>query len=160
MTPPHERRNFSKIYEKMRLSKLSEEVPAFNFTQYLNLVLPKSLEEDEEVVIYASKYFKKLTKIVEETDKRVLANYILMRFIRHRINNLDKRCVLKRTEADYQLSCPGLKKYKTNCTDYFMGERKCPQDGNFASPMSTATLGCPLVLCLFVNTSMDNLSKT
>ena len=84
----------------MRLSKLSEEVPAFNFTQYLNLVLPKSLEEDEEVVIYASKYFKKLTKIVEETDKRVLANYILMRFIRHRINNLDKRCVLKWTQAD------------------------------------------------------------
>ena len=35
MTPPHERRNFSKIYEKMKLSKLSAMVPEFNFTQYL-----------------------------------------------------------------------------------------------------------------------------
>ena len=91
MTPPHERRNFSKIYEKLKLSQLSAQVPAFNFTRYLDIVLPKNLDPDEEVVIYASKYFKKLTKIVEETDKRVLANYILMRFIRHRINNLDKR---------------------------------------------------------------------
>ena len=35
MTPPHERRNFSKIYEKMKLSQLSAMVPDFNFTQYL-----------------------------------------------------------------------------------------------------------------------------
>ena len=30
-------------------------------------------------------------ELIDDTDKRVLANYILMRFIRHRINNLDKR---------------------------------------------------------------------
>ena len=42
-------------------------------------------------MIYASKYFLKLTKIVAATPPRVLANYILMRFIRHRINNLDTR---------------------------------------------------------------------
>ena len=96
MTPPHERRNFSKIYEKLKLSQLSAQVPAFNFTRYLDIVLPQNLDPEEEVVIYASKYFKKLTKIVEETDKRVLANYILMRFIRHRINNLDKRLVVVR----------------------------------------------------------------
>jgi hypothetical protein len=46
---------------------------------------------EEEIVIYATKYLAKLAKLVHETDKRVLANYILMRFIRHRINNLDKR---------------------------------------------------------------------
>jgi len=46
---------------------------------------------DEEIVIYATKYLGKLAKLVQDTDKRVLANYILMRFIRHRINNLDKR---------------------------------------------------------------------
>ena len=93
MTPPHERRNFSKIYQKLKLSELSALVPSFNFTQYLDIVLEKKLAADEEIVIYASKYFQKLTKIVRDTDKRVLANYILMRFIRHRINNLDKRFV-------------------------------------------------------------------
>ena len=91
MTPPHERRNFSKIYEKMKLSELSALVPEFNFTQYLEIVVQNTIEPNDNIVIYASKYFKKLTKLLETTKKRVLANYILMRFIRHRINNLDKR---------------------------------------------------------------------
>ena len=91
MTPPQERRNFSKIYEKMKLSSLSDLIPKFNFFKYLNKVLSVELSPEEEVVIYASKYFKKLTQLIDDTDKRVLANYILMRFIRHRINNLDKR---------------------------------------------------------------------
>jgi len=91
MTPPHERRNFSKIYEKMKLSELSALVPEFNFTQYLEIVVQNTIEPSDNIVIYASKYFKKLTKLLETTKKRVLANYILMRFIRHRINNLDKR---------------------------------------------------------------------
>ena len=91
MTPPHERRNFSKIYEKMTLSELSKLVPNFNFTRYLEVVIPEKIQPHQNVVIYASKYFKKLTEIIQTTSKRVLANYILMRFIRHRINNLDKR---------------------------------------------------------------------
>ena len=91
MTPPHERRNFSKIYEKMKLSELSALVPKFNFTQYLEIVVPQKIYPENDIVIYASKYFKKLTEILKTTEKRVLANYILMRFIRHRINNLDKR---------------------------------------------------------------------
>ena len=91
MTPPHERRNFSKIYEKMKLSELSALVPDFNFTQYLDTVVASKISPENDIVIYASKYFKKLTQIIKTTEKRVLANYILMRFIRHRINNLDKR---------------------------------------------------------------------
>ena len=91
MTPPHERRNFSKIYEKMKLSELSALVPDFNFTQYLDTVVASKISPENDIVIYASKYFKKLTQIIKTTERRVLANYILMRFIRHRINNLDKR---------------------------------------------------------------------
>merc|ERR1719461_1347778 len=62
MTPPHERRNFSKIYEKMKLSQLSALVPNFNFTRYLDIVLPEKIDPEDEVVIYASKYLKKLTQ--------------------------------------------------------------------------------------------------
>ena len=91
MTPPHERRNFSQIYEKLPLSELSAKVTDFNFTQYLDIVLPKPLPPTDEVVIYAAKYLIKLAEIIAETPPRVLSNYILMRFIRHRINNLDTR---------------------------------------------------------------------
>ena len=50
MTPPHERRNFSKIYEKMKLSKLSALVPDFNFTQYLGK--PLRIRIELEYVLY------------------------------------------------------------------------------------------------------------
>ena len=94
MTPPHERRNFSKIYQKFPLEELQASVPDFNFTQYLDIVLPGQNYNPEKVVIYAMEYFRKLTKIVHKTSKRIVANYILMRFIRHRINNLDKRYLI------------------------------------------------------------------
>ena len=81
MTPPHERRNFSKIYQKFPLEELQASVPDFNFTQYLDIVLPGQNYNPEKVVIYAMEYFRKLTKIVHKTSKRIVANYILMRFI-------------------------------------------------------------------------------
>jgi hypothetical protein len=37
MTPPHERRNFSQMYEKMRLADLANLIPNFNFTLVNNL---------------------------------------------------------------------------------------------------------------------------
>ena len=55
-----------------------------------DIVLPEKIDPEDEVVIYASKYLKKLTQILATTERRVLANYILMRFIRHRINNLGR----------------------------------------------------------------------
>ena len=42
MTPPHERRYFSQMYEKMELSQLSALVPNFNFTQVTNICRRKS----------------------------------------------------------------------------------------------------------------------
>jgi hypothetical protein len=35
MIPPHERRNYSEIYLKLELGKLSAEVPDFDFSAYL-----------------------------------------------------------------------------------------------------------------------------
>ena len=91
MIPPHERRNYSEIYRKVDLGTLTEEIPGFNFTSYLKALLPRPLEERESVVMFALPYFKRLTSLIEMTDKRIVANYILWRFVRHRINNLDQR---------------------------------------------------------------------
>ena len=80
--------------------------------------MPRKLNDTESVVIYALPYYQKLTNLLKGTKKRfvgilpwdmqilqtqgplllqplyfsrVLANYILWRFIRHRLNNLDAR---------------------------------------------------------------------
>ena len=91
MIPPMMRRNFSEIYKKMPLSELQNQVciekancfiqkciflsqvPSFNFSHYLEPLLPRQIDESEEVVIYALPYLKKLTKLVENTDKRYFA---------------------------------------------------------------------------------------
>lgn len=70
MIPPDERRIYSQIYQKMALSKLQAEVPAFNFTRYLDNLLTRPVRSDEMVVMYALPYFKSLMKLVESSDKR------------------------------------------------------------------------------------------
>jgi hypothetical protein len=81
MIPPHERRNYSEIYLKLDLGKLSSEVPDFNFSAYLSNLLHRPLNSSEEVVIYALPYFKKLTKLMKNSNKRLnllssLLNYM------------------------------------------------------------------------------------
>ena len=70
MIPPHERRNYSEIYNKISLKKLQQEIPGFNFSNYLEALLPRELAADEEIVMYALPYFKKLTFLVESSDQR------------------------------------------------------------------------------------------
>eukprot|EP00095_Tigriopus_kingsejongensis_P001687 maker-scaffold1658_size31987-snap-gene-0.9 protein:Tk01687 transcript:maker-scaffold1658_size31987-snap-gene-0.9-mRNA-1 annotation:"endothelin-converting enzyme 1" len=91
MSPPSARRNFSEIYKKMTLENVQSKVPDFDFHAYLGALLPRDLNKTEEVVIYSLPYFQKLTKLIQDSDPRTVANYVLWRFIRHRVNNLDDR---------------------------------------------------------------------
>jgi len=70
MIPPHERRNYSEIYLKLDLGKLSAEIPDFDFSAYLSNLLHRPLNSSEEVVIYALPYFKQLTKLMNNSNKR------------------------------------------------------------------------------------------
>ena len=70
MIPPHERRNYSEIYKKITLEKLTTEVSDFDFQDYLGHMLPRTLESEEEVVMYALPYYKRLTNLISMTDKR------------------------------------------------------------------------------------------
>ena len=70
MIPPHQRKNFSEIYMKVDLDTLSTQVPTFDFSAYLTFLLRRPLNTDEKVVMYALPYFKRLTSLIEMTDKR------------------------------------------------------------------------------------------
>ena len=85
------RRNFSEIYRKLELGELQRQIPGFDFDSYLAPLLPRKLNSSEEVVIYALPYYKRLMTLLAKTDDRTIANYVLWRFIRHRLNNLDSR---------------------------------------------------------------------
>ncbi len=70
MIQPQSRRNFSEIYTKLPLGELKRRVPDFDFDYYLASLLPRKLDDSELVVIYALPYYRKLTKLLEATDKR------------------------------------------------------------------------------------------
>jgi len=142
MTPPHERRNFSLMYEKMTLAELSARVPGFNFTQYLDIVLTDQVQHEDKIVIYATKYFNKLSELLTKTESRILANYILMRFIRHRINNLDKR----------------FEKIQNELYRLLYGRQEMPERWKFCIAYVNGNLGMA-VGSLFVNKYFDEQSK-
>ncbi|TMW44886.1 hypothetical protein DOY81_010034, partial [Sarcophaga bullata] len=81
--PEADRHDTSAIYRKINLRELQTEVPQINWTLFLQTALGKDIElkEDEELVSYAMPYLVDMGKILKETDRRVLHNYVLWRLV-------------------------------------------------------------------------------
>ncbi|XP_013143777.1 PREDICTED: endothelin-converting enzyme 1-like isoform X1 [Papilio polytes] len=88
---PEDRRNVSEIYKRMPISKLIKLVPEVDWIKYLCIVMNKTIHKNETIVLFAHTYVLHLVKLIQETDADTLANYLLWRFVRHRVNNLDDR---------------------------------------------------------------------
>lgn len=66
-------------------------MPEIGWTAYLSTLQARNVSESEQVVIYAVDYMKQLVTLLASTEPRTIANYMMWRFVRHRINNLDDR---------------------------------------------------------------------
>ncbi|CAH0579415.1 unnamed protein product [Chrysodeixis includens] len=88
---PEDRRNVSELYRRMSLKKLEDLVPEVKWRRYLCVVMNRTVQSDETVVLFALCYVRHLVQLIEDTDPSTLANYLLWRFVRHRVNNLDDR---------------------------------------------------------------------
>ncbi|XP_041978385.1 neprilysin-4-like [Aricia agestis] len=88
---PEDRRNVSELYRRMTLSKLEELVPEIDWRKYLCIVMNKTVQSNEPVVLFALTYVQHLVQWIHRTDPNTLSNYLLWRFVRHRVNNLDDR---------------------------------------------------------------------
>ncbi|XP_022831252.1 endothelin-converting enzyme homolog [Spodoptera litura] len=88
---PEDRRNVSELYRRMPLRKLEELVPQVRWRRYLCVVMNRTVDPNETVVLFALCYVRHLVKLIKETEPSTLANYLLWRFVRHRVNNLDDR---------------------------------------------------------------------
>ncbi|XP_017048860.1 neprilysin-4 [Drosophila ficusphila] len=89
--PAEQRLNVTKLYKRMTLDQLQSEVPEIKWRAYLQSLQDREVLGSEEVVIYAVEYMSKLVTLLDETDSRTVANYMMWRFVRHRINNVDDR---------------------------------------------------------------------
>ncbi|XP_018913076.2 neprilysin-4 isoform X1 [Bemisia tabaci] len=88
---PDERRNVSELYRRLSVAELSSLVPEIDWQRYLSIVLNRPCNASEPVVIFALRYVQDLVVLLAKTPPRTISNYLLWRFVRHRVNNLDDR---------------------------------------------------------------------
>lgn len=80
--PEVDRHDTSQIYRKLTLIDLQREVPQLNWKEYLQETLGDvQLKNDEEVVVYAMPYLVQMGKILFETDRRIIHNYMIWRLV-------------------------------------------------------------------------------
>ncbi|XP_058459851.1 neprilysin-1-like [Malaya genurostris] len=80
--PEADRHDTSAIYKKITLNQLQYIVPQINWKEYLQTTLGNvKLDENEEIVSYAMPYLIEMGRILNETDKRVIHNYAIWRFV-------------------------------------------------------------------------------
>jgi neprilysin len=85
--PEVDRHDTSAIYRKLTLADLQREVPQLNWRTYLQETLGDvELNDDEEVVVYAMPYLIQMGRILKETDRRIVHNYMIWRLV---INEID-----------------------------------------------------------------------
>ncbi|XP_053947508.1 neprilysin-4 [Anastrepha ludens] len=89
--PAEQRLNVTKLYNRMTLNQLRQAVPEINWLRYLSILQDRNVRDSEEVVIYALDYMNDLVRLLRATDPATVSNYLLWRFVRHRINNVDDR---------------------------------------------------------------------
>ncbi|XP_069163087.1 neprilysin-2 isoform X2 [Procambarus clarkii] len=79
--PKEERRNASKLYNKMSIAELQKMVPEVPWLEYINTVLDPffTVTEEEPVIVNVPTFVKKLGQLLTKTPKRVIANYMIWR---------------------------------------------------------------------------------
>lgn len=64
-------------------------MPQINWREYLQVTLGDvQLREDEDVVSYAMPYLVEMGKIIAETDRRIVHNYIIWRLVRTHLTSI------------------------------------------------------------------------
>ncbi|XP_014207874.1 neprilysin-2-like [Copidosoma floridanum] len=79
--PSEKRRNITALYNPMTIAELSKRFPSIPWMEYFNTILAPitSVTEDEVVVVKAPSFITELEKLLVQTPKRVLANYLMWR---------------------------------------------------------------------------------
>lgn len=79
--PNEKRRNATALYNPYKLSEVQEMYPYIPWVEYINALLPANLKIDENEVIIVSvpTFFTKLGELLEQTPKKIIANYMMWR---------------------------------------------------------------------------------
>ncbi|XP_023018621.1 M13 family metallopeptidase neprilysin 1 [Leptinotarsa decemlineata] len=79
--PEQDRHDSSVIYKKLNLKDLGKLVPQINWLEYFRAIFDTDIGEEEYVVAYGLPYFIEMGKIIANTERRIIHNYVLWRLI-------------------------------------------------------------------------------
>lgn len=79
--PNEKRRNASALYNPYTLREVQKMYPYIEWVEYINVLLPStlSIDENEVIVISVPSFFENLGKLLQDTPKRTIANYLMWR---------------------------------------------------------------------------------
>lgn len=89
--PREERRNISSLYNKMTIDEIEKLAPNIKWSKYFNSLLGTNVLPDDEIIVNVPKFLTKLDSLLQNTDKRLLANYMLWRVVLQSFSMLGKR---------------------------------------------------------------------
>ncbi|ERL89315.1 hypothetical protein D910_06687 [Dendroctonus ponderosae] len=91
MASGEERRNISDVYLKTDLASMSLYFPQYDWKTYFDLVLGPEVSLRTPVAVYSVKYLLELVHVLSNSEYRTIQNYLIWRFVHHRLINLDSR---------------------------------------------------------------------
>lgn len=78
-------------------------IPQIDWYTYFKIVLQRDVYPHEPIACFCMDYLQKFVTLISITPQRTIANYLLWRFVRHRINNLDQRFQIAKQRFYYIL---------------------------------------------------------
>ncbi|XP_059174583.1 neprilysin-1-like isoform X2 [Physella acuta] len=106
--PNEERHDTGALYDKKTIRDFQKLMPGFDLMTYLTHLIPDPITEEEPLVVFATTYFQDALKVVQETDVRTVANYLVWRVIMNLAPEFSEP-ILKASN-DYKLVIQGVKK--------------------------------------------------
>ncbi|XP_076472675.1 neprilysin-1-like [Babylonia areolata] len=98
------------LYKKMSIADLQKLVPQMDWLKYLRGAVSPSLTSDERVVVFAVDYLHNMMTILQHTDPRVVANYVIWRVVMQLSPELTDR--YQEVHSRYNMVLHGVKRAK------------------------------------------------
>lgn len=91
--PVEELRDPRKIYNKMNLSTLEQLMPGqkLKMKEFLDVMLNRSMDLQESVIVYTPSYMSNLSVLLDQTEDRIIANYLMLQVLQELIPYLPSR---------------------------------------------------------------------
>ena len=91
--PREQRRNITRLYNKMFARDLYSLAPNIDWQRYLRALLKDDqLDMDrDEVIVKVPSFLRALDGLLVETEARIIANYMIWRVVRHSMSGLSRR---------------------------------------------------------------------